>query len=199
MVEGVTEDVDDAAADGVFARLIDVFDLLEPVVDEQLIDEILRNPVPPLDGVGVALELLPRGDLFGHRLGETDHAHLAAQGLELVHHLGAHGDVGVVGALLLVGNPRTAGVEQNLMTALPEEGLEVVHKIGRALLVLEEKEVISPVALHSLRRKESASRTHESPRLDLGSGLAQCLHDTARAGIVVIEGKEVLNRHGARR
>ena len=48
MVEGVTEDVDDAAADGVFARLVDVFDLLEPVVDEQLIDEILRNPVPPL-------------------------------------------------------------------------------------------------------------------------------------------------------
>ena len=45
------------------------------------------------------------------------------------------------------------------MTTLAEEGLEVVHEVGRALLVLEEKEVVSPVALHGLRREEGPGRT----------------------------------------
>ena len=198
MVEGVTEDVDDAPADGVFARLVDVFNLLEPIVDEQLVDEVLGNVVAPLNGVGVALELLPRGDLLGDRFGETDHTDLAAQGLQLVHHLGAHGDVGVVGAFFLIGNPRAARIEEDLVPPLAEEGLEVVHEVGCALLVLQKKKMISPVALHGLRREESPGRSDQSARLHLGLRRVQCLHNAARPSVVVIEGEEVLQGHGAR-
>ena len=198
VVEGIAEDVDDASPDGVFAGLIDVFHLLEPVVDEQLVDEILGNAVAPLNGVGVALQLLPRGDLLGDRFRETDHAHLAAQGLEFVHHLGAHGDVGIVSALLLIGNPCAAGIEEDLMSPFTEESLEVVHEVGRALLVLEKEQVVPTVAPHGLRREEGPGRSDQSARLHLGLRDIQRLHDAARPGVMVIEGEEVLQRHGAR-
>ena len=196
VIEGVAEDVDDAPSDSVFTWLVDVFDLLETVVNQELVDEILGNAVAPLDGVGVALELLSRGDLFSHRLWKADHADLATQGFQLVHHLGAHGHVGVVRTVFLVGHPGAAGVEQDLMAARPEQGLEVVHEIGRALLVLEQEQVVSALSLDRLCGQKSPGRANESPRLHLGPRRIQGIDHPTRPGIVIIEGKKVLQGHG---
>ena len=84
------------------------------------------------------------------------------------------------------------------MSPFTEESLEVVHEVGRALLVLEKEQVVPTVAPHGLRREEGPGRSDQSARLHLGLRDIQRLHDAARPGVMVIEGEEVLQRHGAR-
>ena len=138
MVEGIGEDVYDAPANSVLAGLVDKIDFAESVFDEHFVQEVHRVLFPEGEREGLLGEFALADDALRDGFAKGDDGQSFAVPVDLVEHLGTHGDVGVFRDFFLVRNPRRAWEKQHVV-CIPDELLQVVEEVGSRFLVVEDE------------------------------------------------------------
>ena len=142
---GKGEDVDDAAAQRVLARLVDEVDLLESGVDQGVDQHLGRGAVTHRHANRIAAERLGVGHPLGQRLGIGAHHRISVvvrtegrQSGRTLHH--------PLGILAAVGDGALVGGGEETDARLVEQVVEVVEQVGRRVAVLGHEDVEPPAA-----------------------------------------------------
>ena len=162
----VGEDVDDAAAHRVLARLVDEIHAREARIDKRPFEHLDRDAVAHAHRDRSPAHDLGVGNPFGQRLGVgADDEVVALRPAERPHgthrRRALHDPLRILGA---VGRRALVGRREEADARLVEQVVEVVEQVGRGVAVLGDEEVDAPHAGHGrggIERKSPADQLFE--------------------------------------
>ena len=112
---------------------------MEPVSDEDVVEEVHRVHLAQGDGEGLVRELLSADDPLGKRFGEADNDQSGAAYPDFIQDFRAHGDVRVLRDLLLIRHARRSGEEQG--NVLAQKLLQIVEEVRGTFLIVQHEQV----------------------------------------------------------
>ena len=193
VIKAEGEHVHDAAAHAVLAGLKHVVHLLKAKLLEGLVDEFHVEGVADFQVEGVLAELAAGDHFFSQGFRKRDDDGDVAPFVDLVEHLGAHGNIGVLGLLLLVRYAGRTRVKQRL--GLVQHAFEVVHEIRRGFLVLQYNQVAALALGNHARSNHGTRRTNGALQVHFGTWARQALHQALGLGVQCVPVSEFRRGH----
>ena len=183
------EDVDDAAAQRILTRLVDVVRTLEAIVVEDLSDERHVHLLPRMELEGLVVQLGDGHDLLCQRIGIGDDSKHRVRLAQAAEDLGAEYLAGGVLLTILDGAAERRGKEEYLPVA--QHLHEVVVEVACLFRVAQDEDERHLAPSHQDRSEQRCRRGTQAAAVDVvcvgtGEHTDEC-RDVGMGGIALLE------------